>query len=845
MSPLAPHSPFRARLGRVFVLYGQVHDHVCTPDGRLLHPDLWLAEVLHASGAEAVAFVGGRGVSFPDAASSRSFRGVSAPSRAPGKAPSKLAGPPGGLSLRRRPPPDPSEDEEPRLLRGLQDSAELGPRLSTWLSEPGPMRVVVIDPDAIHAFNRGEDANRTYLRAVIQSELERSGPGNHNLLVLRYPLERVDALSARLREHGLDWLLPHEGPGRARLVRLGPPGVDEVQALVDRHRLRQGLGIDWERRAALEVELAAWMQAERQSLTGLSSALDGVDRLDDRALTGLTGAAARRTVQERLDGLVGLQEAKDLLQRLQQSAALLPRPRAAILPSSFVHRLVPPPRRSGGMSLHGVLSGSPGTGKTTIASLLGDWFRESGLLPLGHLVRVTRADLVAGFVGQTALKTADAVERARGGVLFVDEAYDLVRSETDSFGQEAMTVLVEAMSRLDGQLAVVFAGYPDDIDRLLTTNQGLPSRFGWMLRIEDYDGDALAEVFRRRLAAHPSSPSIDPALDRALPAAFGGLVDHAERGFGNAREAVALADGALRAALTAGGREVCIHHLPSSLRAHLDAPARDESGVLDRLDALVGLDSVKDVVRRRCALLEVQARRANAAPGSSGGPPAPGHYLFVGRPGTGKTEVARLMGEQLHAIGALPKRTFVARSAKELIGAYVGQSEAATLEFLRSGLGGVIFIDEAHQLAGSSERGGGFGQAVIDALVPFSEDHRHDCTIVLAGYPGPMDRLLAADAGLAGRFPHRVEFPDYDAEELRDILLGMAAGQGLQLDGDLLQALVPALDARRGVEGAGWANARSARNFLDRIKENQAFRVRPLADGSAELFVLRREDLQP
>ena len=120
------------------------------------------------------------------------------------------------------------------------------------------------------------------------------------------------------------------------------------------------------------------------------------------------------------------------------------------------------------MNLHYVLTGNPGTGKSTVAKLLGEIYYELGFLPSGHTVKVTRSDLVAGYVGQTAIKTRACIEQAMGGVLFVDEAYMLKRVNQDGmsdndFGQEAIDTILEAMSDRAGEFAVVVAGYPKGV----------------------------------------------------------------------------------------------------------------------------------------------------------------------------------------------------------------------------------------------------------------------------------------------------------------------------------------------------------------------------------------------
>ncbi|MGW2593687.1 right-handed parallel beta-helix repeat-containing protein [Streptomyces sp. NPDC001515] len=496
------------------------------------------------------------------------------------------------------------------------------------------------------------------------------------------------------------------------------------------------------------------------------------------------------------------------------------------------------------MSRHLVFAGPPGTGKTTVARLYGSILASLGVLRSGHLVEVSRADLVAQVVGGTAIKTTEAFTRALGGVLFIDEAYTLVTDGGGSgadFGREAVDTLVKLMEDHREDVVVVAAGYPQEMAGFLASNPGLTSRFTRSVEFTDYTSDELVTIVERMCTGH--GYELEPATRTALRTHFDAIPRDA--GFGNGRTARKVFEEMVdrQASRLAGLVEVNERDLAvlTAEDVAVTAPGTEKSDdPLLRLDALVGLAAVKREVGDLVNLLATARRRTEA------GLPAPrigNHLVFAGPPGTGKTTVARLYGELLGSLGVLPRGQLVEASRADLVGRWVGHTAQLTKEVFTRALGGVLFIDEAYTLtphggSGSSD----FGQEAVDTLLKLMEDHRDNVVVIVAGYTEEMERFLGSNPGLASRFPRHIEFPDYSSDELVTIVRQAAVDNGYECAPGTAGALRTHFDGLP--RGRAFGNARLARQTLEQMMTRQAGRLSAVASPSLDdLRLLLPEDL--
>ncbi|MGW5346206.1 right-handed parallel beta-helix repeat-containing protein [Streptomyces sp. NPDC004050] len=269
------------------------------------------------------------------------------------------------------------------------------------------------------------------------------------------------------------------------------------------------------------------------------------------------------------------------------------------------------------------------------------------------------------------------------------------------------------------------------------------------------------------------------------------------------------------------------------------APAPRGSGqVLERLEALVGLESVKREVRALTDMIEVGRRRQQAGLKAAS---VRRHLVFTGSPGTGKTTVARLYGEILASLGVLERGHLVEVSRVDLVGEHIGSTAIRTQEAFERARGGVLFIDEAYALA-PEDSGRDFGREAIDTLVKLMEDHRDAVVVIVAGYTEEMDRFLTVNPGVASRFSRTITFGDYGPGELLRIVEQQAEEHEYRLGEGTAEALLAYFTELP--KGPAFGNGRTARQTFEAMVERHAGRVAQLADaGTDELTLLFPEDL--
>ena len=532
---------------------------------------------------------------------------------------------------------------------------------------------------------------------------------------------------------------------------------------------------------------------------------------------------ALESVKQELDAVIGLTKVKEYVLNLENNLTVQ-RLRAA------------KGLKAADLSMHMIFTGNPGTGKTTIARIVAKYLKAIGVLSSGQLREVSRSDMVGQYVGQTAKLTTELITSAIGGVLFIDEAYSLCRDKNDVFGLEAIDALVKGIEDHRDNLVVILAGYSDEMADFLKTNPGLKSRFPNVIDFEDYTPDEMYEIAKitakskgYRIAEECRTPMLDVFERKQIKG---------KNDSGNGRLARNLIESAI---LNQSQR------IAKDGTQDLELLTAEDFGLLEKkmfnleeeLSAIIGLESVKDFVRTQYNVILAREKRKKAAVKVDTTQSL--NMIFSGNPGTGKTTMARVVADMFHSMGLLKSGHLVETDKGGLVAEYVGQTAKKTEEVFKSALGGVLFIDEAYAITND---GSSFGQECIDTLVKLIEDYRGEILVILAGYNKEMNDFMKANSGLESRFPLKIEFPDYSAEELFEIGKNMVSKKGFILSVDAIPAFREAVYDLKRHSTATSGNGRMIRNFIDEIIRNQSSRI-ALNDVSAEeMTVITAKDIE-
>jgi SpoVK/Ycf46/Vps4 family AAA+-type ATPase len=476
-----------------------------------------------------------------------------------------------------------------------------------------------------------------------------------------------------------------------------------------------------------------------------------------------------------------------------------------------------------GVALNRIFLGNPGTGKTTVAKLYAEILCHLGLLSKGDVVLKNSSDFVGGVIGSSEQNTRSILAASEGCVLVIDEAYSLNPSygsksggggsggTQDPYRTAVIDTIVEQVQGRPGEdRAVVMLGYRKEmVDMLAVANPGLSRRFQLenAFEFEDYTDEQLTHI----LLGKCRDEQLDIDLTTAAFAISQLALARSMPNFGNA----GAVDNLLSLAKTNMGA-----------RSHLTPEDFCSGGVLPKEGGdeqqlfadLVTDANIQDYLKKLQAGVRFAARK-----GKDPKENVQFNLLFVGAPGTGKTTVARRMGEVYKSLGLLPTSDVVEISAADLITGFVGQSQKKASEVLHRAKGKVLFIDEAYQL--NPMKGGSFMQEAVDTMVKelTSEELKGKMVVILAGYEQDIDDMLKVNAGLASRFSKKLHFENFTTERVEELLTKKLCEENLVLSHDASAGLSFVSEQLRDIPG--FSNGRDVDTLVKEIVDAYAMRT--------------------
>ena len=516
-----------------------------------------------------------------------------------------------------------------------------------------------------------------------------------------------------------------------------------------------------------------------------------------------------------LDSLVGLKSVKE---EMTQTAA-------------YIDLQLKRGSSSNALERHYVFTGNPGTGKTTVARIMADILKALDAVPNGQMIEADRSKLVAGYAGQTSIKTNELIDSAIGGVLFIDEAYTLYQGENDIFGKEAVDTLLKRLEDDRGKFICIVAGYTKEMHQFIESNPGLKSRFNKTIHFEDYTPEELTQIFLN--LAKKNKFVVSSPVQQSLKLHLEEVYATRDHNFGNARDVRTLFENATsnqskRLAGITGSpafrQEMMFELTAEDIIGTEKSKAKSLDEVLAELDEFIGMTSIKEAIRRLAVQAVFIKQRLQLGIGTA--EPMSLNIVLTGNPGTGKTSVARKMGEILKAIGILPTDNVIEVDRNQMVGKYMGETPKLVNALCNRAMGGILFIDEAYTLydadGGSGDK---YGKEAVEALMKRMEDDKGKFVVIAAGYRKEMTTFMQVNPGLESRFTHRLHIEDYTEIELAEIFKMLARKKQYLISEQAEAVLYEQIHELFSQKTRTFGNAREMRRLFDATIQQLSMRV--------------------
>ena len=460
---------------------------------------------------------------------------------------------------------------------------------------------------------------------------------------------------------------------------------------------------------------------------------------------------------------------------------------------------------------------------------------DLGYIKENKVIETSRQDFVAEYAGQTAPKTTATVEKAMGGVLFIDEVYSLKLGQIDSYGDEAISTLIKLMEDYKNDLVVIFAGYSKEMQEFIHANSGIKSRIGYTFEFADYSVDELYKIFELKMNA------INFTIDEKGKQYVMNLLSAGKKkkDFGNGR----FVDNALQKILI---KHSSIEKLSDKNVTKLtkdSIPTLDEvmaysSGVREPekieelFDDIIGMNALKEQIIGLGKYIKFK-KEVNKTDGKNL-PDMNLHMMFLGNPGTGKTKIARKVTKMLYDLDCIRINKLVEVSRQDLIGEYSGETAPKVEKVIESAMGGVLFVDEAYSLKLSNNDQ--LGSEAIATLIKCMEDNKDELVVIFAGYTKEMQEFIHANFGIKSRIGYTIEFADYSEDELYEILKLKVNKIGFEIDKKIIPNIMEIL--KFGKHKRDFGNGRFVDNLLTSMLKKHSMNYK-----KENIFIIGEQDI--
>lgn len=561
----------------------------------------------------------------------------------------------------------------------------------------------------------------------------------------------------------------------------------------------------------------AIMDASKKYLTNKSREIDMLER-DNFNFK----AKAKFNLEEKLKGIIGLDEVKDLL-RSQYKLLVAQEKRKSVGVNTKIEQ-----------NLNMVFAGNPGTGKTSIARLVAEMLNSMGLLKGGQLIETDRSGFVSDIKGQTAKKTEEQFKEAIGGILFIDEAYTLAN---DDLGREAVETLLKLIEDYSKEVIVILAGYEEEMEEFFDVNIGLKSRFPLWTTFQDYNPNELLEMSIKLIESSGFKLSKNAYV--SLKNSFVDIYKNADATSGNGRMVRNYVEKLIRnQSIRIAQEDISVYEMnliTTKDIENINLSDYDNKFNLDKkLDGVISNENAKNFLKDQYKFMKVMAKKKRL-----GMPTDLNKYMNIiamGSEGTGKKRTFNIYTEMLFTLGIVKSKNMVIVDKYDIVNSFKNKLKFDDL--FNKYIGKVVFIENADLLLEEENH-----KEILNSLIKFIDNNHSKIVIVLSGEKIGIRNLIQSNEGLSYRFPVKVEFKDYKIDELLNIALNTLTIKGYNLNDEAKSKMEETLIEIYADSEVILKNGLLINQYLDYLIRSQSIRICDENFNNKEINIITCDDV--